>query len=294
MADRFQFRAGPEEDGHPLAEGLARRRKLSAVDARALVKNGGVRVNGKVVRDPKTRLELGDKIEGQQRTVPRGFNLVYEDDAVLVVHKGPGVLSVPDRTPTPALPDMLGQLLTEREGTPTRVHPVHRLDRDVSGLLVFARTPAVRDWFRAQFAEGEVDREYLAVIRGRMRAPAGTLESWLDTNAERPRPVAPGQGAHALLQYGTRIQTKTHALLHVHLETGRKNQIRAQLAEAGHPLLGDRKFGGIEELGFDRRRIGLHAWRLRFPHPVTGDEKTFVDPVPKTWERVFPKLRIDD
>jgi 23S rRNA pseudouridine1911/1915/1917 synthase len=219
---------------------------------------------------------------------PKGFHIVWEDDSLVVVHKGPGLLSVPDSTDNPALSTRLTEFLTAREGKRSEAHPLHRLDKDVSGLLVFAKTNAARDALRKQFAEGVPDRMYLAVARGRFRAEQGTFRSFLDTKSDKPRSVAPDRGVPAITHYKVLAERPEASLVQVELETGRKNQIRVHFSEAGHPLLGDRKFNGPEMFAFDRRRIALHAFQLRFQHPVSGEPLEFVDPAPAAFEKIFP------
>lgn len=220
--------------------------------------------------------------------VARRFHILFEDEALLIVHKGPGLLSVPDRTANPALSRELEACLRQRDGTTTRIYPIHRLDKDVSGILLFAKTTAARDALLGQFEENKPERLYLACVGGAMRPAAGTLRSYLDTTSDRPRSVAPGRGVLAVTHYRTLASTGRESLLEVRLETGRKNQIRVHLSEAGHALLGDRKFGGEERLGFDRRRIALHAYRIRFKHPLTGTPIEVTDPAPPAFARTFP------
>jgi 23S rRNA pseudouridine1911/1915/1917 synthase len=218
----------------------------------------------------------------------KGFHIVFEDGDLVIVHKGPGLLSVPDKTGHPALSDRLAGYLTAREGKKTPAHPLHRLDKDVSGLLVFAKTAKARDALRKQFDAGVPERTYLAVIRGKMRQPEGTISSYLDTKGDKPRSVAPDQGVPAVTHYRTLAVAADCSLVEVRLETGRKNQIRVHFSEAGRPLLGDRKYGGPEAHGFDRRRIALHAYKLTFSHPVDGRPLVFEDPVPAAFTKLFP------
>jgi 23S rRNA-/tRNA-specific pseudouridylate synthase len=118
-----------------------------------------------------------------------------------------------------------------------------------------------------------------------MREPEGTIRSYLDTKSDRPRSVSADRGVPAITRYKTLRASRQASLVEVRLETGRKNQIRVHFAEAGHPLLGDRKFGGPEKSGFDRRRIALHAFRLQFPHPIDGRLIEVEDPAPASFAR---------
>lgn len=208
-----------------------------------------------------------------------GFHVVREDARVLVVHKGPGVLSVADRSGKPALPEHLLAALRARDGAQAQIHPVHRLDRAVSGLLIFARDREAREQLKAQFADHELGREYLAVVQGMPKGQQGTIR----------RPLAARSGARADLPSITHWKAlrrgRQCTLVEVRLETGRKHQIRQHFAGIGHPLLGDREYGGPERDGFDRRRIALHAWRLHFRHPDGDRPVTVEDPMPSTFER---------
>jgi 23S rRNA pseudouridine1911/1915/1917 synthase len=286
--NRFEITVDADEGGQPLADVLAARLHRKPDDVRRLTKSGALRLNGKVVRDPSRAVGEGDEVTGEWPPARRTerFHILYEDEHVLAVHKGPGLLSVPDRTPTPALTQQLETFLTAREGGRVTIHPVHRLDKNVSGILLFAKAAAVRDELRRQFAEGLVKRTYLAGIRGKMRPSEGTIRSYLDTRGERPRSVAPHLGVEAVTHYRTHASGEKHSLVEAELETGRKNQIRVHLAESGHPILGDRVYKGMEEAGFDRRRIALHAFRLVFRHPSTGDMVTVEDPVPEGFARL--------
>ena len=279
-----------DEAGAPLQQFLEQTLGLS--DTPRLLAAEAVVVNGKP-RKPRYRVRRGDEVAvceaaAPTRSGPRPqyrFHIMYEDDEVVVVHKGPDLLSVPDRTRHPALSQQLEAFLTEREGRATRIYPLHRLDKDVTGLVLFARTAASMRQLRRQFAEGNVDRSYVACVRGLMRPPADTLRSHLDTKGARPRSVAPDRGVPAVTHYRTLGTSASLSLLDIRLETGRKNQIRVHLSEAGRPILGDRKFGGQEQHGFNRRKIALHAYRLAFEHPRTGRVMTVDDPLPTGFRR---------
>jgi RluA family pseudouridine synthase len=208
-----------------------------------------------------------------------GFHVVFEDARVLVVHKGPGVLSVADRSGKAALPEHLQQALRARDQTGAAVHPVHRLDRSVSGLLLFARDREARDHLKAQFEGHELGREYVAIVQGMPKGQSGAIR----------KPLASRSGGRADLPAVTHWKVlrrgRLCTLVEVRLETGRKHQIRQHFAAIGHPLLGDREYNGPERDGFDRRRIALHALRLHFKHPDNDRLISIEDPMPATFER---------
>lgn len=199
--------------------------------------------------------------------------VLYEDEHLLVVDKPARVLvvSAPGRR-GPTLVDLVGRQLG------TRVHPVHRLDEDTTGVMLLARTEAARAVLERMFAERAIHRTYLALVSRPPSPPAGRVESRL---AEGPggvlRSVTRG-GERAVTEYRTRARRGPHALVECRLETGRRNQIRVHLAELGSVLVGDRKYGWR---GPARPRPLLHAWKLEFVHPMTGQRLEVTTPPPE-------------
>jgi len=193
----------------------------------------------------------------------------------LVVDKGPGVLVQRAKGATdPCLLDTLGS----EWGF---VHPVHRLDRDVSGLLVFARDREGAEALRAQFRSRSAERRYMAAVHGVPARDEGRLEHHLAQNSGNFRmyPVAAGKGRQAILHWFVVERHPSSALLEVVLETGVKNQIRVQLALAGHPLLGEQKYAGRSTRQMDR--IFLHAALLSFVPPGGEAKEEWSSPLPR-------------
>lgn len=256
---------------------------------RKMLQGGRIRVNSEIEKDARRVLERGDIIDVAQKAVqfplPPELSLLHEDDDVIVVVKSPGLLTVATerergRTAQAFLNDYLK---AKGEG---RIHVVHRLDRETSGVLVFAKTFDARERLKDRFAEHDVDRVYVAVVEGRLDPPRGTFRSHL---RERRDLKMVSADAHpdaklAVTHYRTIESTSLFSLLEIRLETGRKNQIRVHLSEAGHPVVGDRLYGGESNpLG----RLGLHAKLLGFVHPSTGEKMTFTAPVPKSFRSLF-------
>lgn len=257
----------------------------SKTTLRQLLQNGRVRVNGEIEKDAKRQLEPEEAIEvvskSDQRSLPPGLTILYEDTDVIVVLKANGLLTVAtererENTAQAYLNTYLGARHEER------IHVVHRLDRETSGVLVFAKTFHARERLKEQFAEHSVDRLYVAIIEGAMQPPAGTIRSNL---LERKDLRMVSVDAHpdakfAVTHYRTIAGAGPYSALEVTLETGRKNQIRAHLSEAGHPVVGDQLYGStVNPLG----RLGLHAKLLGFAHPTTGKKLTFSAPLPKSF-----------
>jgi 23S rRNA pseudouridine1911/1915/1917 synthase len=197
------------------------------------------------------------------------YRIAFEDEHLLVVDKGPGLVVHPARGHAQGT---LSQLLagSARGGDPERAGIVHRLDRDTSGLLVVARDEAVHRRLRLALSKRQIEREYLALVQGRPPARSGTIEAPIGRDPRaRTRMAIGGAGAR---QARTHFQIERAlagtSLLRLRLESGRTHQIRVHLRAIGHPVCGDREYGVAGALGLERQF--LHACRLAFDHPVTG------------------------
>jgi len=256
---------------------------------RQLLQNGRVRVNSEIDKDAKRTLDAGDWIEvvskSDERSLPEGLAILHEDTDIIVVLKANGLLTVAtererENTAQAYLNAYLGARREER------IHVVHRLDRETSGVLVFAKNFHARERLKEQFAAHTVDRLYVAIIEGAMQPESGTIHSNL---IERKDLRMQSVDAHpdaklAVTHYRTIGNAGPYSVLEVTLETGRKNQIRAHLSEAGHPVVGDPFYGGTTNpLG----RLGLHAKLLGFVHPTTGRKLMFTAPLPKSFRELI-------
>jgi 23S rRNA pseudouridine1911/1915/1917 synthase len=250
----------------------------SRTTLRQLLANDRVRVNGAPERDAKR--ELGDddqvSVAGRSEKVDSRVRIIYEDADVIVVDKAPGLLTVPDeRVRHETVESFLARY------THNDVHHVHRLDRDTSGVLVFAKNTYARDRLQNQFAEHKADRVYVAIVHGKLKESSGTFRSRLAEDREmKVRSVASG-GKEAVTHYRVVASGKRWSMVEATLETGRRNQIRVHFAEAGHPVIGDTMYGHGREDGFGR--LALHAKTLAFVHPRTGETMTFTAEMPKAF-----------
>jgi RluA family pseudouridine synthase len=256
---------------------------------RKILQSGRVLVNGEVEKDAKRIIDADETVDvapkTEQQALPPEIALLYEDDAILVVLKSHGLLTVAtererEHTAQAYLNDYLKQ---KGEG---RVHVVHRLDRETSGVLLFAKDFETREALKQRFAAHDIDRVYVAIIEGAMEPAAGTIRSHL---RERRDLRMQSVGVHpdaklAVTHYRTIASADRYSMLEVTLETGRKNQIRAHLSEAGHPIVGDQLYGSTSNpLG----RLGLHAKLLGFDHPHSGKRMSFTAPLPKSFRDLF-------
>ena len=169
------------------------------------------------------------------------------------------------------------------------VYPVQRLDRETSGIMVFAYSEKARDGLKKLFHDHTIDREYSAIVEGVLKEKKGSWESYLkeDNNYVVKSTSSPEQGKWSVTHYEVLAETKTHSLMRFRLETGRKNQIRVHCKEAGHPIAGDKKYGAATN---PASRLCLHACKLGFVHPVTELPLLFEVPLPEAFHKVFPKF----
>lgn len=262
---------------------VARLFEVSRSVARGLVEEGRVVVDGRLV-EPSTSLEAGSVIEVELPPTPAPvvaeevpFQVRYEDEELAVVDKPAGVVVHPGaghRSGTLAA----GLLHRWPElgvvGEEHRWGLVHRLDKDTSGLLVVARTPQALRALRREMAARRIDRLYAALVHGGFPVPTGTIDAPVGRDPSRPTRMAVVRGGRpAVTHYRVRAEWDRPAvtLLEVRLESGRTHQVRVHLTSIGHALVGDRTYGRPGPSGVDPGRVWLHAARLRFPHPVTGE-----------------------
>jgi 23S rRNA pseudouridine1911/1915/1917 synthase len=244
------------------------------------LETGRVQVNGRPVRDGRRALGLDDAVAlAARRAVPfpRGLSLVHEDDAILVVVKPSGLLTIAtDRERDRTAYRQLWDYLAARRQRP---FIVHRLDRETSGLLVFAKSEETKRALQAQFEVRNVERVYLALVEGRPPAERGTLESRLAED-RMLRVRSAEKGRQAITHYRVLRRRREGSLLELRLGTGRRHQIRVQLAEAGWPIVGDVAHGGSRGRA---GRLCLHATRLGFVHPATQRPVVFESAPPADW-----------
>jgi 23S rRNA pseudouridine1911/1915/1917 synthase len=258
------------------------------------LERGRVRVGGRVVRRGDVAVAPGDRVDlGAPRPAfPSRLGLVFEDDQILVVDKPPGLLTIAtererERTVYHLLAEYVGGHGAApgpaRRGAP-RLFIVHRLDRETSGLLVFAKTAAAKARLQAQFEARSVERRYVAVVEGAVREASGTLRSRLHESRtlQVRRARDRDAGRLAVTEYRVVRRGAATTLLELSLVTGRRGQIRAQLAELGHPIVGDAAYGARHD---PVRRVCLHAARLGFAHP-DGRRVAFDSAPPSAFARL--------
>ncbi len=226
---------------------------------------------------------------GNRRFLPRNLPILHEDDDFIVINKPPGLLAtatdrIRERTAEYMLSDYVRKGCARSK---KRVFAVHRLDRDTSGVLVFAKCHEMRK--RIQEKWTDVKKLYLAVVRGRCMQKSGVLSSYLAENEGHVvySTPDPEKGKLAKTAYKVLKESAHYSLLEIDLLTGRKNQIRVHLADMGHPIVGDEKYSRLD---VDRgQRLLLHAKSITFVHPSTGQRVTFEASVPPYFQAMLER-----
>ena len=242
-----------------------------------------MRVNGEVIRRGDVVVEATDRVTlgAPPATFPPALRLVHEDADLIVVDKPAGLLTIAtERERHRTAYRMLRDYIAAQPGH-QRLFIVHRLDRETSGLLVFAKSEPVKRALQAQFEARTVERVYVAVVEGRVAAAQGTLRERVAEDKHSLRVRAGRQGREAVTRYRV-LERRAHStVLELTLETGRRGQIRAQLAALGHPIVGDAEFGSRRD---PVRRVCLHATRLGF-RDGTRRARSYESPAPAAFER---------
>ncbi len=282
------------EEPQPLLEYLLTRLShQSRTKIKAILKGKGILVNGKVVTQFDFPLEKGMAVsvsKNKRRTEPfrsRYIRIVYEDQYLIVVEKNVGILSMKAGHRSLNVKTVLDEYFENSHQNCT-AHVVHRLDRDTSGLLVYAKDMNTEQILEHHWHDIVYDRRYIAVLSGIMEEDQGTLRSWLKDNKAYitySSPVDNG-GKYAVTHYFTIDRSTDYSLVEFKLETGRKNQIRVHAADLGHPVCGDVKYGNGDD---PLNRLCLHAFLLCFHHPITGKTMEFETPIPVSFRSLFKK-----
>ena len=278
------------DNEQPLLAWLLEHLHASKTKVKATLQGHGIKVNGKVVTQFDFPLKPGMKVSVSQtkrnnQFKSRYIKIVYEDRWLVVVEKNPGILSMAAGHRSLNVKSVLDDYF-KKTGQKCRAHVVHRLDRDTSGLMVYAKDIETEQIFEHNWHEIVYDRRYVAVVSGEVVENEGTISNWLKDNSAYvtySSPVDNG-GKFAVTHYRVLDRTTDHSLVEFKLETGRKNQIRVHSADMGHPVCGDPKYGNGDD---PIHRLCLHAFMLCFWHPVTNERMDFETLIPTQFRQIF-------
>lgn len=256
----------------------------SKTKVKSMLKHNQFAVNSMPTSQFDTPLEDGDKVSVNFTKSFRVFSsprikLVYEDNDILVINKGYGVLSMGTDNIKEGTAYSIMREYVKYSDPRAKVFIVHRLDRDTSGLMMLAKTMEAKDTMQHNWNNMVLNRKYVAVVEGVIPDDEGVVKSYLAETAqfEVYSTQDPTKGQLAITRYKVLKRSSGYTLVELELDTGRKNQIRVHMKDLGHPIVGDRKYGASSS---PIRRLALHARTLRFVHPITRKEMNFELPVP--------------
>ena len=256
-----------------------------------LLQSGTIRINDKPVTLHSYPLRPGDVFEINKQAgnaVKAGlpFPVLYEDQEVIIVDKPAGI-STSSTDGSLSIQEILSVFLKSQSKGRFRAFVVHRLDKEVSGVLLFAKTHESMETLKERWQEAE--KHYYALVEGTPKEASGTIKSWLiEDKSQKVHSVSERPEAKfSITNYTTIKAVDKNTLLDIKTDTGRKNQIRVHLSDIGCPIVGDRKYGASDEF---KRRVRLHAYSLSFPHPVDGKTINIKTPMPEG----FLSLKLKD
>ena len=251
---------------------------------KAMMKYGQVAVNGVPTSQFDVTVQPGDEMSVNFTrpfvtfSHPR-IRLVYEDDDIIVVHKGSGILSVGTDNRSDGTAYSIVRNYLKNKDPHLKLFIIHRLDRDTSGLMMFAKNIEAKEAMQHNWNNMVLSRTYVAVVEGKVEEESGTVRSYLAETSQYEvySTQNPEEGQLAITRYKRLDCRHGYSLMELSLATGRKNQIRVHMKDLGHPIVGDRKYGAKSS---PLRRMALHARTLRFVHPVTRKDMLFETPIP--------------
>jgi 23S rRNA pseudouridine1911/1915/1917 synthase len=276
----------------PLLEYLLATLPMSRNKVKDTLQGRGIKVNGKTVTQFDYPLVPGTVVEVSNSKKNDNFkskyvNLVYEDQYLVVIEKKPGILSMAAGHSSLNVKTVLDEYF-KKTRQKCRAHVVHRLDRDTSGLMIYAKDMETEQILEHEWHDIVYDRRYVALCSGEMEEDTGTVANWLKDNkayVTYSSPVDNG-GKYAVTHFFVIDRSPAYSLVDFQLEPGRKNQIRVHSADMGHPVCGDVKYGNGDS---PLHRLCLHAYVLCFYHPVTHKPMEFSTPIPPQFRAVINK-----
>ena len=275
----------------PLMEFLMKEMNgISRNRVKDMLQGHGIQVDRKLVTKYDFLLQPGQTVlvsrhKRSTELLSKYVKIIYEDKDLIVIEKSEGILSMASAPGQFCVKTILDEYFCKRHFSCT-AHVVHRLDRDTSGLMIYAKNLDTKMMLEADWHNIVYDRRYVAVLCGEMKQEGGTVHSWLKDNKAYITYSSPTDngGKEAITHY-RRIATNGHfTLAEMRLETGRKNQIRVHMKDLGYPVAGDEKYGNGQN---PLHRLALHAFRLYFYHPRTGERMQFETPHPTSFTRLF-------
>lgn len=256
---------------------------LSKNSVKSLLHNEKVFVNGNMTTKYNYELNVGDVVEIREK-VAKNIDIIYEDKDIIVINKPSGLLTVATEKEKNKTAYHLVMEYLKKKNKNNRIFIIHRLDKDTSGIIMFAKNERAKHLYQDNWNDIVKKRCYYAVIDGKMQNKEGTIKSYLKENGNMVYSVKDRSGKLAITEYKVLKERKNISLLDINLKTGRKNQIRVHMKENKTPILGDLKYGEKSKL---INRLALHAYKLELVNPVTKKLLTFEINMPNEFKMLF-------
>ncbi|ODA42241.1 RluA family pseudouridine synthase [Desulfosporosinus sp. BG] len=260
-------------------------------EVKSLLAHRQISVDSEVITQYNHPLEIGQEVVVNWTKVlvekqPQGLNIVFEDSYIIIIEKQAGLLSIATATEKEQTAYSILSEHVKKRDPKNRIFVLHRLDRETSGVMMFAKSEKIQQLLQNSWKETVLERNYVVVVEGFVTREQGTITSWLTESKsfKMYSSRTPNDGQKAVTHYKVLKKNKHYSLLEVKLETGRKNQIRVHMQDIGHSVIGDKKYGSTKQpIG----RLGLHARVLAFRHPITGEEVRYETDIPKEFLNLF-------
>ena len=256
---------------------------LSKNSVKSLLHNEKVFVNGNMTTKYNYELNVGDTVEIREK-VAKNIDIIYEDKDIIVINKPSGLLTVATEKEKNKTAYHLVMEYLKKKNKNNRIFVIHRLDKDTSGIIMFAKNERAKHLYQDNWNDIVKKRCYYAVIDGKMQKKEGTIKSYLKENGNMVYSVKDRSGKLAITEYKVLKERKNISLLDINLKTGRKNQIRVHMKENKTPILGDLKYGEKSKL---INRLALHAYKLELINPVTKKLLIFEASMPNEIKTLF-------
>ena len=256
---------------------------LSKNSVKSLLHNEKVFVNGNMTTKYNYELNIGDVVEIREK-VAKNIDIICEDKDIIVINKPSGLLTVATEKEKNKTAYHLVMEYLKKKNKNNRIFIIHRLDKDTSGIIMFAKNERAKHLYQDNWNDIVKKRCYYAVIAGKMENKEGTIKSYLKENGNMVYSVKDRSGKLAITEYKVLKERKNISLLDINLKTGRKNQIRVHMKENKTPILGDLKYGEKSKL---INRLALHAYKLELVNPVTKKLLTFEINMPNEFKMLF-------
>lgn len=260
----------------------------SKTTLKSWIQEGRILIDDQTTKDPRIVVLKGQTVSlaAKASFIDKGIRIYFSDSDIVVIEKPTGLLTVAtafEKTDT-------AHAILKKHYHPKPVFVVHRLDQETSGVMMFALNQTAAKKMKALFEKHAIERCYNAVIEGKLEVKKGVWDSYLFEDEAYKVHVTKDveKGERAITHYEVIQESKRYSLLKLKLETGKKNQIRVHCQEAGHPVVGDKKYGALAD---PLNRLGLHACLLAFVHPITGKSMRFESKIPEKFETIFMNIK---